>query len=568
MSIKCNYVVNCSGGSIPNLYSRFGIRYLTFRWFDSKTCTIFDHQCKTLKQIFKFIDGALTKGNAVLVHSIYGDSRAPLAVAGYLMLKFHWSVTKCLEFIAFKRPETNPKPYFIRQLKRCQTYLKIKENDSLNVEDRWCNKENTNEELVIRNTFLNSHFIKASDSNTFESAISKHTNKIKHNNTFKKQVQWATKLTEHSDSPQNNKHNNPTETTLKASGINLGSTYSGHLMGNNSTWNDTNSTAPSHNTNNNIMSTNVSYQSMIKNKPVSILKQKPLVGQRPSTPSSSILSPNTKRTRDINNLDSNSSQNSPLLNHTNPITNVISHNSNNKTVPPIKGLQNIINNNTNSQDDQNESSMSSNLSNDPNINNNVTNTGTNGSSTRNSNRSNNIHTNTHAQKLKHELNLAKQFSAMQIKNNNKNNINPNLQSFRAYKDSTNVNRYNTNANSSTERDSSRNSPNNGSSARVLWSNTKPRTTSKRQSWVPGTSQDSTKRLYNRPGNNFHSTMTSFRNSDSKILQGLKVVGKSNGNDSNSAIRATKKISSLSHTNDQTTSQFSRYSYVVLFYFLF
>ena len=44
MSIKCKYVINCAGSSVPNLFSRFGVRYLTFRWFDSKTCNIFDSQ--------------------------------------------------------------------------------------------------------------------------------------------------------------------------------------------------------------------------------------------------------------------------------------------------------------------------------------------------------------------------------------------------------------------------------------------------------------------------------------------------------------------------------------------
>ena len=47
MSIKCKYVINCAGSSVPNLFSRFGVRYLTFRWFDSKSCTIFDSQGKS-----------------------------------------------------------------------------------------------------------------------------------------------------------------------------------------------------------------------------------------------------------------------------------------------------------------------------------------------------------------------------------------------------------------------------------------------------------------------------------------------------------------------------------------
>ncbi len=57
---------------------------LTFRWYDSKSCTIFDSQGKTVRQIFRFIEGAISKGHSVLVHSVRGDSRSCLAAASYL----------------------------------------------------------------------------------------------------------------------------------------------------------------------------------------------------------------------------------------------------------------------------------------------------------------------------------------------------------------------------------------------------------------------------------------------------------------------------------------------------
>ena len=41
-SIKCQAVLNCAGGSVPNIFSKFGIRYLTYRWADCKGTVMFD----------------------------------------------------------------------------------------------------------------------------------------------------------------------------------------------------------------------------------------------------------------------------------------------------------------------------------------------------------------------------------------------------------------------------------------------------------------------------------------------------------------------------------------------
>ena len=41
-SIKCKCIINCAGAATPNLFGRFGIRYLTYRWADCKSTNIFD----------------------------------------------------------------------------------------------------------------------------------------------------------------------------------------------------------------------------------------------------------------------------------------------------------------------------------------------------------------------------------------------------------------------------------------------------------------------------------------------------------------------------------------------
>jgi len=157
-SIKCQRIVNCAGNSVPNLFARFGIRYLTFRQ------NIFDSHKKTPKKIVKFIESALNKGQSVLVHSLHGRSRSTIVVAAYLMMRFHWSVQKCLEFIRFRRPDgCQPKPQYERQLRAIAHSMGVKEGKSYSTaESRWIEKvpRDMTEECV-RNTFLNGHPILA-----------------------------------------------------------------------------------------------------------------------------------------------------------------------------------------------------------------------------------------------------------------------------------------------------------------------------------------------------------------------------------------------------------------------
>ena len=46
----------------------------------------------------------------------------------YLILtnkkNFNWSVQKSLEFVKFKRPESQPKPHFVKQLIKCTKFLR------------------------------------------------------------------------------------------------------------------------------------------------------------------------------------------------------------------------------------------------------------------------------------------------------------------------------------------------------------------------------------------------------------------------------------------------------------
>lgn len=164
-SIKCNHIINCAGHSVPNLFSRLGVRYLTLRWLDCKTQILFGgSDLKTFHQIVKFVEPVLNRGEAIFIHSQHGNSRAACVIVAILMYRFRWGVTKCIEFVKFRRPEILPKPYFVKQLRKLEKKLNIIPDRVTSVEDRWLSSCDGNlhivlKEMTVRNTFLNGHYI-------------------------------------------------------------------------------------------------------------------------------------------------------------------------------------------------------------------------------------------------------------------------------------------------------------------------------------------------------------------------------------------------------------------------
>lgn len=68
------------------------------------------------------------------------------------MHQFSWSLQKALEFIQFKRPDVNPKPYFLRQLRRMEKALLRNTRDPVDIAGRWLDQCASPHELVARNT--------------------------------------------------------------------------------------------------------------------------------------------------------------------------------------------------------------------------------------------------------------------------------------------------------------------------------------------------------------------------------------------------------------------------------
>ena len=120
---KISRVVNCAGREVANAWERVGVRYLTFFWPESGNCVVFDETNAVLDEVYAFVDEALEAGDAVLIHSTDGASRACFCAAVYFMLKFRWALRKTLAFMQSKRPDLQPRPGFLRQLQALDTSL-------------------------------------------------------------------------------------------------------------------------------------------------------------------------------------------------------------------------------------------------------------------------------------------------------------------------------------------------------------------------------------------------------------------------------------------------------------
>ena len=67
---KVSLVINCSASQIGNLWSKKGIRYISFKWKDENNQVILDKGDKNINQVAEGINRSHENGESVLVHSI------------------------------------------------------------------------------------------------------------------------------------------------------------------------------------------------------------------------------------------------------------------------------------------------------------------------------------------------------------------------------------------------------------------------------------------------------------------------------------------------------------------
>eukprot|EP00356_Strombidium_inclinatum_P000093 CAMPEP_0170510612 /NCGR_PEP_ID=MMETSP0208-20121228/65861_1 /TAXON_ID=197538 /ORGANISM="Strombidium inclinatum, Strain S3" /LENGTH=237 /DNA_ID=CAMNT_0010794091 /DNA_START=54 /DNA_END=767 /DNA_ORIENTATION=- len=188
---KITHVINCAGKEIENeehtlmkdhfgLKGFTGIKFLTFYWLDDDRQLIFDEEDRVPIEIVKFVDEALDQGTSVLIHSMRGQSRASVVGILYFMESFQWDLLKTLEYINSRRPDLEIRANFLQQLQQYtkrkqipgskrrlqrsdewqQTMLSLpmyaKGLREVPVEELFFLKSKASQEILIRNTFLNS----------------------------------------------------------------------------------------------------------------------------------------------------------------------------------------------------------------------------------------------------------------------------------------------------------------------------------------------------------------------------------------------------------------------------
>lgn len=155
---KVTHIINASARQLPSHWEPIGVKYLSLYWLDHDTQVLWDNRDEILSQIYDFIETALKLGESILVHSVKGQSRCICVLSAYMMKKFNWGLFKTLEFLNSRRPNIDIKPSFLQQLAALENRLSrlatgLMSNSWSEVSD---DPNTSDEELILRNTFLNS----------------------------------------------------------------------------------------------------------------------------------------------------------------------------------------------------------------------------------------------------------------------------------------------------------------------------------------------------------------------------------------------------------------------------
>ncbi|KAM3138929.1 hypothetical protein pb186bvf_008942 [Paramecium bursaria] len=157
---KVTHIINCAGTQIANKWAQAGVKYLTFNWLENDQEILFDEKGDNVNKIFGFIEECFHQGESCLVHSVRGQSRSCCVLAAYFMKKYSWTLYKTLEYLNSRRPDLEIRASFFYQLNALESRLAkqgTKRTASWNELTHDDTEAFGQEELIIRNTFLNSH---------------------------------------------------------------------------------------------------------------------------------------------------------------------------------------------------------------------------------------------------------------------------------------------------------------------------------------------------------------------------------------------------------------------------
>jgi Dual specificity phosphatase, catalytic domain len=105
------------------------------------------------------MEEAIDNQESVLVQSVRAQNRACFVIAAFLMRRYRWSLLKTLEFVNSRRQDLEMRPSFLSQLSQYENKLYLRGIGPKT--QRWTELSDNhiqieNEELIVRNTYLNS----------------------------------------------------------------------------------------------------------------------------------------------------------------------------------------------------------------------------------------------------------------------------------------------------------------------------------------------------------------------------------------------------------------------------
>ena len=117
------------------------------------------------------MEEALENQESVLVQSVRAQNRACFVIAAFLMRRYRWSLLKTLEFVNSRRTDLEMRPSFLSQLSQYENKLYLRGIGPKT--QRWTELSDNqfaleNEELIVRNTYLNSQMAPLADLNGYD----------------------------------------------------------------------------------------------------------------------------------------------------------------------------------------------------------------------------------------------------------------------------------------------------------------------------------------------------------------------------------------------------------------
>lgn len=153
ISSKITHIINAACQEVKDEWASIGIIYLSFPFQDTYNENMYKNKGEVFIQCFEFIDKTLEQGESVLVHSVKGESRSACIVLAYLMQKYHWALSKALEFLNSRKADCKVNSNFLAQLVLFEAQLNATTSNALS--KTWDLTEDP-EEILLRNTYLNS----------------------------------------------------------------------------------------------------------------------------------------------------------------------------------------------------------------------------------------------------------------------------------------------------------------------------------------------------------------------------------------------------------------------------